>query len=171
MPRASKKGRISGTARKEINTRRAAAATGGKTEGIAFGRVIKLLGFAQVVVGIQCKAGVKEIHARIPNILSRKGATPITSRDVVTVYVGVDFNPDELIRPSDKFDIDSVLTHKQAYSLVKEGIIPGWMIVDSEGDLGAKVGEPGFEFDHSNTGEGSDDIDGSSDDEIEVDNI
>ncbi len=150
MGRSSKKGRVSGSQRKEINSKRAFDAVSGKSDGIIFGRVMKMLGFAQVIVGIESRTGVKEIHARIPNILGRRGATPITARDVVAVFVGTEFDSSVVIRPSDKFDITAVLTHKMAYGLMKEGVIPSWMIADGEADKTAGgVDATGFEFDYS----------------------
>ena len=157
MPR-SKKGRLTGAARKEINEKRAHEAISGNTKDIAFARVTKILGANHVEVSINAKHGPRALHARIPNIFARRGATPITTRDVVTIYVGNDFDPDEPIGAGSHFDITAILTHKQAYSLHKEGSIAAWMIHEDGGSAATEEKESGFEFDHSGVkaAEGSD---------------
>jgi len=168
MP-SSKKGRISGTARKEINAKRAADATSGRMEGVIFGRVTKMLGANHVTVCIDAKHGPKDLRARIPNILARRGATPVTVRDVVALEVGKDFDPDDKenpIRTSDLFDIKAILTNKQVYALQKAGEIPLWMSSESADAAAASKEGDGFEFDHSAIKEEGDDEDDekSSDD-------
>ncbi len=165
MPR-SKKGRITGAARKEINERRAADAIHGKAEGVMFARVTKMTGANHVRVAIPCKHGSKELSARIPNIYARRGATPITTRDVVTIYVGPDFDPDsDAPKASEHFDITAVLTLRQAHDLKKDGTIPDWMIADGgEAAAGKPEAAGGFEFDYSGVREG-DDSDSDSDSE------
>jgi hypothetical protein len=155
MP-GSKKGRLSGGARKEINLRRSADAVSGRMDGIVFGRITKMLGANHVMLSIDAKHGPKELRARIPNILSRRGATPITTRDVVAVEVGVGFDPDDkntVLKISDLFDIKAILTSKQVYSLQQAGDIPAWMSTDTSSAAGATDGES-FEFDYSGTKEG-----------------
>jgi|UniRef100_A0A6C0LM50 hypothetical protein len=149
MPR-SKKGRISGTKRQELNSQRAAAAINGKTDGVTFARVTKMVGQGKVTVAIPYKHGIKELHARIPNVLGRRGATPITVKDVVAIYVGEGYDPDAPAATGEHFDIVAILTQKQAYSLKKDGIIPDWMTNDIDGDNPAEgtVGDGGFEFAH-----------------------
>ena len=154
MPR-SKKGRISGTVRKEINERRAADAIHGRADGVAFARVTKMTGANHVRVAIASKHGQKELSARIPNIFARRGATPITTRDVVTVYVGRDFDPDNYVpKASEHFDIAAVLTVRQAHELRKSGAIPDWMVVEGEETASKHEGGGGFEFDYSGIKEG-----------------
>lgn len=149
MPR-SKKGRISGSARKVINERRAADAVSGKTEGVVFARITKIVGAGHVKVAIDSKHGPKEILVRIPNLLGRRGATPLNTSSVVSIYVGKDFNPDEPIGSSDHFDITAILTQKQAYSLQKEGAIPPWMAQEIDAPKTTEeAGAGGFEFDYS----------------------
>jgi hypothetical protein len=121
------KGKLSGSARKEINQRRAAEIARGKPDDTAFGRVTKLLGHNHVLVAIPTKTASKEIRVRITNLFQKKGATPITTRDIVAIFVGKDFNPDE-ITPTDQFDITAILTTKQASQLVQSGDIPRWMV-------------------------------------------
>ena len=149
MPR-SKKGRLSGSARKELNSRRADDAVRGRVDGIAFGRVTKITGAGHVVVAIDSSHGPKELRARIPNVLARKGATPITTRDVVAIFVGSEFNPDDKFTSSDHFDITAVLSNKQVYELQKDGVIPSWMSTESA-DVSAASKEDvvGYEFDYS----------------------
>jgi hypothetical protein len=149
MPR-SKKGRLSGSARKELNMRRADDAVRGRVDGIAFGRVTKIVGAGHVVVAIDSSHGPKELRARIPNILARKGATPITTRDVVAIFVGTEFNPDDTFTSSDHFDINAVLTNKQVYELQKDGVIPPWMSTESaDVSAASKDDVVGYEFDYS----------------------
>jgi hypothetical protein len=148
MP-SSKKGRLSGGARKLLNDVRANQAVAGKTDGISFARVSRILGANHVDVSIACKHGIKTLRARIPNVLSRRGATPITTKNVVSIYVGNDFNPDEEIRQNSQFDITSILTDKQAHLLYKEGTIPSWMVHEDGAEAKKEELEGGFEWDYS----------------------
>jgi hypothetical protein len=148
MP-SSKKGRLSGGARKEINERRANDAARGLMEGIIFARISKMLGANHVSAMYNSEHGPKELRARIPNIFARRGATPITTRDVVAIEVGADFDPDKaVIRPGDLFDVKAILTQRQVYNLQKEGIIPLWMSDHSSSRIDAEA-NPSFEFDYS----------------------
>jgi hypothetical protein len=117
-------------------------------EGIVFGRVTKIVGAGHIKVGIVGNTGMKELLVRIPNVLGRRGATPLNTSSVVSVYVGVEFNPIEAINPSDHFDITSILEQKQAYELQKIGLIPSWMVQDTEKSTTAED-KSGFEFDYS----------------------
>jgi len=184
----SKKGRLSGSARKELNTKRGgdAVSTAIKVaqdheeyvrdcrtrhmpipaqptnyEGIVFGRVTKIVGAAHVKVGIVGNSGMKELHVRIPNVLGRRGATPLNTSSVVSVYVGTEFDPSATFKASDKFDITSILEQKQAYALQKSGLIPSWMVQDTEKSTAAEA-ETGFEFDYSEKKEGDAEEDDSS---------
>lgn len=166
MP-GSKKGRLSGGARKEINDRRSADAVSGRMDGIVFGRITKMLGANHVMLSIESKHGFKEIRARIPNILARRGATPITTRDVVAVEVGIGFDPDDketVLKISDLFDIKAVLTSKQVYALQQNGDIPAWMSNDTSTNAGEKEGD-GIVFDYSGVKEGEADDDTPSKDD------
>jgi hypothetical protein len=151
MPR-SKKGRLSGTARKEINERRAADAVSGRADGVIFARVTKMTGANHVRVAIDSRHGARELIARIPNIFARRGATPITIRDIVSIYVGPDFNPDAppVTKSTEHFDITAVLTARQANALVGEGVIPSWMLHEDAASaaIGKEVAEAGFVFDY-----------------------
>jgi hypothetical protein len=187
MP-SSKKGRLSGGARKEINKRRANEAAHGLMEGIIFARVSKMLGANHITALYQTEYGPKELRARIPNIFARRGATPITTRDVVAIEVGADFDPDEAeIRPGDLFDVKAILTQRQVYNLQKDGTIPHWMSDQSETPADSDT-NAAFEFDYSGVVEEGekDDKDsetafsrkaaidaaaGAGDDEIDIDRI
>ena len=168
MPK-SKKGRLSGAARKELNERRSADAVSGRADGILFARVAKLTGAGHVRVLIDTKHGPKEIQARIPNVLGRRGSTPITSKDVVSLFVGPDFDPDAPISKGDHFDITAILTQRQAYQLAKSGEIPEWMTHDISDEKKVSVaGESGgFEFDYSGVKEGADEEDSDSESETD----
>ncbi len=149
MPK-SKKGRLSGGARKELNDRRSDDAVTGKVDGITFARVTRMLGANHVSVAIEAKHGQRELRARIPNVLARRGATPITTRDVVALFVGEGFDPDTDIPAGTSFDITAVLSQRQAYKLKTAGKIPSWMSVDiGGGDAADKDEADGFEFDYS----------------------
>ena len=200
MPR-SKKGRLAGGARKEINESRATEAVAiafmsdaERTRKAAvldfvFGRVTKMTGANHVRVAIACKRGTREIAARIPNIFARRGATPITTRTIVTIHTGEDFEPD---KPSETtamehYDITSILSDRQAADLKRAGLIPEWMTTsDVEDSKAGKADMVGFEWDYGDAKETSGDEGegagfsrkgaraaavGADDDEIDVDNI
>ena len=157
MPR-SKKGRLAGGARKEINETRASEAVSiafmseaertRKKEIVdfVFGRVTKLTGANHIRVAVPARKGSKEIPARIPNIFARRGATPITTRSVVTVYVGPEYDPDDRsVTGTEHFDVTSILTDRQVADLKKAGLIPEWMTTTDASDAAAgKVEEDGF---------------------------
>lgn len=161
MPR-SKKGRLSGSARKEINGKRtddavavalmseAERARKGKVLDFVFGRITKHTGANHVRASIATKRGQRELIVRIPNMFTRRGATPITTRSVVTIYVGDEFDPDVRSESgTEHFDLTSVLTERQSNELKKAGIIPDWMMgVDTDGS-GTIAEEVGFEWDDS----------------------
>ena len=161
----SKKGRLAGGARKEINASRSADTIAiafmsdkerekkGKKMDFVFGRVTKMTGANHVRVAIALRrGGSREILARIPNIFARRGATPINDRTVVSIYTGPDFDPDS--KPTDvaaeHFDITSILSDRQIVDLKKAGVIPEWMTTsDAEASKAGKVDEVGFEFDYT----------------------
>ncbi len=174
MPR-SKKGRLAGGARKEINESRATEAVSvafmsdkerakkATVVDFVFGRVTKITGANHVRVAIESRHGPKEIVARIPNIFARRGATPITTRSVVTIHTGPDYNPDvkSVETAVEHFDITSILTERQVTDLVKSAIIPEWMKnVDVTPGVSAKSDMEGFVFgepdDDDDEEEGSD---------------
>lgn len=199
MPR-SKKGRLSGGARKEINARRSTEIVSGailkakstkqittKADGMLFARVSKIIDTNHAIVAIQTKRGPKELRAEIPPLLSKRGATPLSTGFLVAVFFGVDFDPDvDVIRPADHFGIETIIDKKQAYALQEAEIIPSWMVQDADKLEAAGAKEAGFEFDYS--GGGGDEAEETADskkkkaiksvaeeeeedDEVEVDDI
>jgi hypothetical protein len=151
MPK-SKKGRLSGSARKEINQKASNDAVEGRVSGITFARVTRMLGENHIRVAIPSKHGYKECMARIPNKFGKKGSTPLTINNVVSVYVGENFDVEENIEKA-HFDVTCILDSKQAYQLVKDGTIPGWMLKSPEevtsGILKSSTQDgEGFEFDY-----------------------
>ena len=176
MPR-SKKGRLSGGARKEINSRCASDIVQGailrsrprpadarpdpvseglmyKAEGMLFARVIKIVDVNHAVVAMNTKRGPKELRASIPPLLSKRGATPISAGFVVAIFFGKDFDPDmDAIRPADRFGIEAIIDKKQAYALQGADIIPSWMVQDVDrldpASASAEGAQGGFEFDYS----------------------
>jgi hypothetical protein len=160
MPR-SKKGRLAGGARKEINESRATEAVSvafmsdkervkkSVTLDFVFGRVTKMTGANHVRVAIASRHGPKEIAARIPNIYTRRGATPITTRSVVTIHTGPDYDPDSrsIETALEHFDITSILTERQVGDLIKSALIPEWMNnVDVAPGSSTKIDMEGFIF-------------------------
>lgn len=165
MP-SSKKGRLSGSARKEINKKRSSDAVNGNMEGIIFARVSRILGANHVMAMFDTMRGPRELRARIPNIFSRRGATPITTRDVVAIEVGREFDPDDKdlkILPSELFDIKAILNARQVYSLQKDGEIPEWMGSNSEAPEKDAGRDEAYEFDYSAPPEEEDERDDKDD--------
>jgi hypothetical protein len=144
------KKKISGAARKEINQRRAIDIVKTVSADTTFGRVTKLLGFNHIMIAIQAKAGPKEIRVRIPKLFTKKGATPITTREVVAIYVGPEFDP-ETVKSTDQFDITAILNLKQANDLVLTGDIPRWMVHEEvvSGNVKSENESLGWEFGYS----------------------
>jgi len=162
MPR-SKKGRLAGGARKEINETRASEAVAvsfmsesertakHKVLDFTFGRVTKLTGANHARVAIATKRGKREVLVRIPNIFARRGATPITDRSVVTIYTGPDFDPDSVSESKavEHYDITSILTLRQVADLQKLGVVPDWMTFVEVSDAAiARADEDGFVWDY-----------------------
>ena len=190
MPR-SKKGRLSGAARVEINERRGADAIARllspkkSNPDIDFvvGRVTKITGANHVRVAIDSKRGAKELPARIPNMLTRRGATPISTRSIVLLYTGEDYDPNAPAESGEHFDIIALLTDRQVRELSEASKIPPWMSI---GDVeGGKVVEEdiGFVWDTSEDTGGDDKmgrggagaraatIEEESDGDLDIDNI
>jgi len=151
----SKKGRLSGTARKEINFTASseAVAEAGTNAEIAFARVTRMMGMGHVNVLIPTSHGTRELTARIPNKFGKRGATPITINSVVSIFVGSEFDPNVKTRSTEHFDITSILSDKQTYELFKRGCVPEWMLKSPDEVASGVVHEEetgeGFEFDHS----------------------
>jgi hypothetical protein len=133
----SKKGRLTGGKRQEVNSNRVAKILSGEVKDIAFARVRKHLGSGRVLVAIDSKHGPREIQAQIPNVFGRKGSTPINSTTVVTIVVGEDFDVEKDITPTSHFKIESILSDDQSRSLVRKGMIPDWMLIIDAADAAA----------------------------------
>ena len=182
MPRRSKKGRLSGDARREINDTRISdmfklltdIQKGRKKEteiDFAFARVVKALGANHVRVAIDGPHGPFEIIARIPNIYSRRGATPVTTRSVVTIYTGPDFDAKTYKpSPSDQFDITAIFSLKDTQKLRDAGHLPEWMLREADAiHIEGAISE-GYEFDYSGAaGDDSEDDDDDSEDDSDDD--
>lgn len=173
MPR-SKKGRLAGGARKEINETRATEAVAvsfmseaertakHKVLDFTFGRVTKLTGANHARVAISSKHGKREVLVRIPNIFARRGATPITDRSVVTIHTGPDFDPDGVAETKsvEHYDITSILTARQICDLQKLGVVPEWMtFVDVSDTAIARSDIDGFVWDYGGAAAAADDED------------
>jgi hypothetical protein len=125
-----------------------------------FGRVTKMTGANHVRVAIAAKHGSREIAARIPNIFARRGATPITTRSVVTVYTGPDFDPDvrSIETAAEHYDITSILTERQVTDLIRSALIPEWMNnIEVAPGASAKSDMEGFIFAEGDDDEDADD--------------
>lgn len=163
MARGSKKGKLSGLARKEINSDRATDAVDTVLGNIRlaengmdtmpvdfiFARVTKNLGVNHIEASYDSKRGPQKVRARIPNIFGRRGATPVTDRDVVVIHVGEDFDANKDSLEGVQCDITAILTVKQAFELKQAGVIPPWMIHEEGAAAAATTNEDGFEFDYS----------------------
>jgi hypothetical protein len=167
MKSKSRKGKVSGSERKRINGVRsdealdisfmseAERARKGKVLDFVFGRVTKITGANHVRVAIATKKAPyqREVLARIPNIFTRRGSTPITTSHVVTVYTGAEFDPDEKSEGGlEHYDVTSVLTPRQANELKKAGAIPEWMLTMEGGaSTAGKEADLGFEWGESDS--------------------
>jgi hypothetical protein len=152
--------KISGAKRKELNEARASDAVAGRTEGIMFGRVVKLLGNGQVHVIINTeRIGTKTLLVRLPRVLGKRGSTPLSSTSIVSIFVGPEFDPNKDLKAGDGivtnflFDITSILDDKSAQSLVKDGVIPEWMIKSGAADAKEITVDEGFVFGESDSEE------------------
>jgi hypothetical protein len=160
----SKKGRLTGGKRQEVNANRVAKILSGDVKDIAFARVRKHLGSGRVLAAIDSMHGPKEIQAQIPNVFGRKGSTPINSTTVVTIVVGEGFNADKDVTPTSHFKIESILSDDQARSLSKKGMVPDWMLIVDAADAAsaAAAAEEMFTFEAEDDDEESEDSDESA---------
>lgn len=141
---------MSGTARREMNEQRITKIVSGKMEGTIFARVTKVVGGCLVRAAVDCVDGRQEILVRIPGGFKRRGATPIMTSAVISVFVGKEFDPEsDRLSSSDKFDLVAILGHKQASYLHKEGTIPAWMMAEVSTD--ASEDDAGFVFESDET--------------------
>ncbi len=159
MGKSSKKGRLTGGQRKEINDRLVTSVLDDDLEGAVFGRVVKHLGASHILVLLENK---REAIARIRNILARRGSTPIVTDDIV-ILSPRDFETAKDTKP--RFDVLAITSRHQAARLEKDGKIPAWML-QSSADM-EDGGEDLFDY-LSAPAEGRED---SDDDEVDVDKI
>jgi len=145
--------KISGSKRKELNELRSADAIAGRAEGILFARVVKLLGNGQVHVVIPTERnGPKTLLVRLPRLFGKRGSTPLSTTNIVSIFVGVDFDPNKDLKPGDAvvtdymFDITAILDDKSAQKLAAEKIIPEWMVKSGTADTKAITVDEGFMF-------------------------
>jgi translation initiation factor IF-1 len=158
MGKGSKKGRLTGSQRKELNERAVQSVMEEEVEGVEFGRVIKHLGNAHVQVILSNK---REGIAKIRTALSRRGSTPIVADDIV-ILSGREFE-----KPGEKpkYDLLGVLSRSNASKMEREGRIPSWMLVLQTSDAVQHV-EEGDLFDYTNHKEAEEE-----DSDIDVDKI
>ena len=126
MGKSSKKGRITGEQRKQMNNRVVQEVMDEDYDDVVFGRVLRHLGAGHVRVMLADK---KEGIAKIRTALTRRGSTPITTDDIV-ILTGRDFETaaDTKLR----FDLLAVMTRSDAARLEKEGRIPPWFLQSAE---------------------------------------
>lgn len=158
MGKSSKKGRLTGGQRKELNQRAVQSVIDEETDGIVFGRVLKHLGNAHVQVILSNK---KQGIAKIRTALARRGTTPIVTDDIVIVS-GRDFEkPCEIPR----YDLLGVLSRSEASRMEREGRIPSWMLAIQSSD-GIHHIEEGELFDYT-----TQKLDEHDDSDVEIDDI
>lgn len=128
MAKGSKKGRLTGGKRKELNQKVVNSVLDGDVEDAVFARVIKHLGAGNLRVILSNK---REAIAKIRNVLARRGSTPIVSGDIV-ILSGRDFET----KASDetRYDVLGVMNRHESAKLEKAGEIPSWMLVTAEAD-------------------------------------
>jgi hypothetical protein len=157
---ASKKGRLSGEARKAINAKTIESVF--DAEDVVFGRMSKHYGNGRVEVVIEDErdgektGGKKIVQAHIRRVLCKRGATPITSSDIV----GLTTREYEKGGDSSKtnYDLICVFDRKSVSSLEKEGKIPKWMTVVGDcKSAETKDFTEMFEFDYTAERKESDD--------------
>ncbi len=161
MGKGSKKGRLTGDQRKQLNQRAVQSVMDEEVEGIEFGRVVKHLGNAHVEVVLSNKQiGI----AKIRTALARRGSTPIVADDIV-ILSGRDFE-----KPGEKprFDLLGVLSRSDASKMEREGRIPSWMLVLQGQGQAIEHVEDGELFDYTNHVEVENE---ASDSDIDVDKI
>ncbi len=132
MGKSSKKGRITGGQRKEINERTVGSAIDGDLEGTEFARVLRHLGSGHIRIIL---ANKREGIAKIRTVLSKRGSTPIVMDDIVVVS-GREFETrakENTGETTDRYDVLGVLTRQQAARLEKDGRIPTWFVSVDEG--------------------------------------
>jgi len=144
----SKKGRLAGAARTEINEQRIAKIVDGAREGTIYARITKMLGGNHLRAAVHTPRGPQEVMVRIVSLFRKRGVTPLEVDGIVALDVGTDFNPMR-VREDMMFDLTAVFSKKQALFLGNEGSIPVWMI--RTGDIrehAVEDGGAGWVFGH-----------------------
>ena len=148
----SKKGKLSGEARKTVNKTRADKVASGKAEGEQVGRVVKHLGMGRIEVALDLDGRRETVQARIPKVFGRKGTTPITTSSIVSIFVGNEFDPKKDSLVGSKLEVTSILSDVQIQTMKDSGDLPLWMLVRDPTSGTAFVTAPDeemFEFDYS----------------------
>jgi hypothetical protein len=144
------------------------AVESGASVDVLFARVTGHLGMGHVRANFPSgKGSTVEIKAQIPNVLGRKGTTPINSQTVVAVYVGHGFDASKVL-PDTHFKIVAVLRDSQAAQLVEAGVLPEWMTV-RDASATAETPDEGFVFDYTDAKGVDEEDEGDEDDEDEED--
>ena len=164
---------MSGETRRAINARTVESAV--SSEDVIFGRINKHYGNGRVEVLIKDEHGAKKsVQAHIRRVLTKRGATPITTSDIV----GLTPREFESCSEHDKtnYDLICVLDRKSVSSLEKEGKIPKWMIaIEGKGTGDGIDVDELFEFDYGTAaggaGAGASIAEEHSDDLIDIDKI
>lgn len=159
MGKGSKKGRLTGGQRKELNQRVVSTVISDPTEEVVFGRVLRHLGQGHVRIILTDK---REGIAKIRTALARRGSTPIVSDDIV-ILSGRDFETMADSKP--RFDLLGVMTRAEATKLEKAGRIPSWFLQSAEGIEKGTSHEEEDLFDYSESKEVEEDED------VDIDNI
>lgn len=170
--RKSGKGRLSGAMRESLNADRSEQAVqnalkaveSGASVDVLFARVTGHLGMGHVRANFPSSKGGStiEIKAQIPNVLGRKGTTPINSHTVVAIYVGHGFDASK-VEPDTHFKIVAILRDSQAAQLVEAGVLPAWMTL-RDASATAETPDDGFVFDYTDS-KGIDEEEEEDDDE------
>lgn len=158
MGKGSKKGRLTGDQRKQLNQKAVQSVMDEEVDGVEFGRVIKHLGNAHVQIILSNKC---EGIAKIRTALARRGSTPIVADDIV-ILSGRDFE-----KPGEKprFDLLGVLSRSDASRMEREGRIPSWMLALQASDSVQHM-EEGDLFDYTKHVEAEDE-----DSDIDIDKL
>lgn len=122
----SKKGRLAGAARTEINEQRIAKIVDGAKEGIAYARITKMLGGNHLRAAVHTPRGPQEVMVRIVSLFRKRGVTPLEVDGIIALDVGTEFSSTR-VREDMMFDLVAVFSKKQALFLGNEGTLPAWM--------------------------------------------
>jgi hypothetical protein len=178
MGKSSKKGRLTGAQRKQMNKDIVSAVMEEETEDLIFGKVLRHLGNGHVSVMIPAihpdgsMSLRKEGIAKIKTALSRRGSTPIAADDIV-ILSGRDFETTAKENPH--LDLIGILTRGEAAKLEKEGRIQSWMMQSGEKIDETAVSDDIFDYTQSSDSSPADSkrnhTDNNNTDDIDIDKI